>query len=132
MAIDVTYASRHLRLPAGALGGDRLVLIGAVPARPRAMLLFAQEGGRWILSLGGYGDEDRPPDLDAYAAFAATVAPRDVAEAIDAAEPLDEVVTYALPGERAAPVRATAPLPGGAAGRSATRSAPSTRRTARA
>ena len=57
-----TYASRRLRLPEGALGRDKLVLIGAVPDRPRCLFLFAQEHGRWILSLGGYGPSTaRPP-----------------------------------------------------------------------
>ena len=36
LAIDVTYASRHVHLPDGALGADRLVLIGARPGHPRS------------------------------------------------------------------------------------------------
>jgi pimeloyl-ACP methyl ester carboxylesterase/2-polyprenyl-6-methoxyphenol hydroxylase-like FAD-dependent oxidoreductase len=98
LKIHVTYASRHLRMPEGALGGDKLVLIGAVPGRPRTLFLFAQEHGRWILSLGGYGPDHRPPgDSEGFAAFAATVAPPDVLEAIAAAEPLDDVVTHGFP-----------------------------------
>ena len=58
--VNVTYASRHLRLPAGALGGDGMVLIGATPQRPRTLFLFSQENGRWILSLGGYGPAQPP------------------------------------------------------------------------
>jgi pimeloyl-ACP methyl ester carboxylesterase/2-polyprenyl-6-methoxyphenol hydroxylase-like FAD-dependent oxidoreductase len=95
LAVDVTYATRHLRLPAGALGGDKLVLIGAVPGRPRQLFLFAQEGGRWILSVGGYGPAHRPPaDPAGHAAFVASVAPPDVLAAIEAAEPLDDIVTH--------------------------------------
>jgi pimeloyl-ACP methyl ester carboxylesterase/2-polyprenyl-6-methoxyphenol hydroxylase-like FAD-dependent oxidoreductase len=98
LRIDVGYASRHLRLPADALDGDKLVLIGAVPGRPRALFLLAEEHDRWILGLGGYGDEHRPPsDPDAFCAFAATVAPPDVLAAIEAAEPLDDVVTHRFP-----------------------------------
>src|SRR5215207_8508422 len=98
LRIGVTYASRHLRLPAGALGGDKLVLIGARPGHPRTLFLFAQEHGRWILSVGGYGAEHRPPsDPAEFAAFAATVAPPDVIDAIAAAEPLDDVVTHGFP-----------------------------------
>jgi pimeloyl-ACP methyl ester carboxylesterase/2-polyprenyl-6-methoxyphenol hydroxylase-like FAD-dependent oxidoreductase len=98
LAIGVTYASRHLRLPAGALGGDKLVLIGARPGHPRTLFLFAQENGRWILSVGGYGAAHRPPsDPDGFAAFAATVAPPDVIDAIAAAELLDDVVTHGFP-----------------------------------
>ncbi len=98
LPVGVAYASRHLRLPEDALGGDKMVLVGAVPDRPRVMFLFAQEGERWILSLGGYGPEHRPPgDPDGHTAFAATVAPPEVLDAIRAAEPLDEVATHAFP-----------------------------------
>jgi pimeloyl-ACP methyl ester carboxylesterase/2-polyprenyl-6-methoxyphenol hydroxylase-like FAD-dependent oxidoreductase len=96
--LDVAYASRHLRLPAGALPGDRFVLVGARPGLPRTLFLFAQEDGRWILSLGGYGPEHRPPgDLAGHLAFAATVAPPDVLEAIAAAEPLGPISTHRFP-----------------------------------
>lgn len=47
VSIDVTYASRRLRLPEGALGGDGMVLIGALAGRPRTLFLFPQEHGRW-------------------------------------------------------------------------------------
>ena len=59
--IGVTYASRRLSLPADPLEGDKFVLIGARPGHPRTLFLFAQEGGRWILGLGGYGPGHRPP-----------------------------------------------------------------------
>ena len=96
--VDVTYASRRLSLPADALDGDKFVLIGARPGHPRTLFLFAQEDGRWILGLGGYGPAHRPPsDPEGFAAFAATVAPPDVLEAIEAAEPLDEIATHRFP-----------------------------------
>ncbi len=98
VAVDVRYATRHLRLPAGALDGDRLVLVGPRPELPRTLFLFVQEDGRWIATLGGYGPANRPPaDPDGWLAFAATVAPPEVAEAMRAAEPLDEIATHAFP-----------------------------------
>jgi pimeloyl-ACP methyl ester carboxylesterase/2-polyprenyl-6-methoxyphenol hydroxylase-like FAD-dependent oxidoreductase len=96
--VGVSYASRRLSLPADPLGGDKFVLIGARPGHPRTLFLFAQEGGRWILGLGGYGPEHRPPsDPEGFAAFAATVAPPDVLEAIEAAESVDEIATHRFP-----------------------------------
>src|SRR3954470_2354607 len=59
--LDVTYATRHLRMPAGALGGDKFVLVSAKPGRPRALFLFAQEADTWVLSIGGYGRAPPPP-----------------------------------------------------------------------
>jgi 2-polyprenyl-6-methoxyphenol hydroxylase-like FAD-dependent oxidoreductase len=96
--VDVGYASRRLSLPAALLGGDKFVLIGARPGHPRTLFLFAQEGGRWILGLGGYGAQHRPPgDPEGFAAFAASVAPPDVLEAIEAAEPVGEIATHRFP-----------------------------------
>ena len=58
--VDVKYASCHLRLRPGALGETKLVLIGAEPARPTALALFAQEEDRWILTLAGYAWRSPP------------------------------------------------------------------------
>ena len=65
LALDIRYASRRLRLPDGALGGDRMVLVGARPGHPRGLALFAQENDEWILTLVGYGAAHRPPADDA-------------------------------------------------------------------
>jgi pimeloyl-ACP methyl ester carboxylesterase/2-polyprenyl-6-methoxyphenol hydroxylase-like FAD-dependent oxidoreductase len=98
LPVDVRYATRHVRLAPGALNGDRMVLIGAHAGRARALFLFAQEHGGWILGLGGYGPAHRPPSDDAgFDAFAASVAPPDVYEAIRTATPLDEISTLAFP-----------------------------------
>jgi 2-polyprenyl-6-methoxyphenol hydroxylase-like FAD-dependent oxidoreductase len=96
---DLAYASRHLRLRDGALGLDKLVLIGARPDLPRSLALAHQEGDRWLLTLGGFGPGHRPPaDRAGQLAFAATVAPPDVVAAIRAADVLDETATYRFAG----------------------------------
>jgi 2-polyprenyl-6-methoxyphenol hydroxylase-like FAD-dependent oxidoreductase len=95
--VDFVYASRHLALAPGALGTDRMVLIGARPGVPRTLALFAQEHGRWLLTLGGYGGNHPPREEEAFLDFADTVAPPDVAAAIRAATPLDEIVSHRFP-----------------------------------
>ena len=97
LPVDLLYASRSLRLRPGALGPDKLVLIGARPGLPRTLALAAQEGGRWLLTVAGYRGHHPPTDDDGLLAFAASVAPPDVIAAIRAAEPLDDVVTHAFP-----------------------------------
>ena len=97
LAVDIAYASCHLRLEPGALGGDRLVLIGARPGLPRTLALFAQERERWLLSLGGYAGHHPPRDRAGLLAFAATVAPADVVDVIRAAAPLDAIVGHRFP-----------------------------------
>jgi flavin-dependent dehydrogenase len=100
LPVDIRYASRRLRLPAGALEDDRMVLIGAQPGHARGLALFAQEDG-WHLTLAGYGAAHRPPaDEPGFLRFADTVAPADVASAIREAEPLGPAMTHAFPAHR--------------------------------
>jgi flavin-dependent dehydrogenase len=94
---DLSYVSRFLRLPPGALAHDQLVIVGPVPGRPRMMGFGVQEGDRWLLSLGGMAGDRPPTDDQGFLAFAETVAPPDVYAAIREAEPLTELVTHRTP-----------------------------------
>jgi 2-polyprenyl-6-methoxyphenol hydroxylase-like FAD-dependent oxidoreductase len=97
--IDIVYATRPLRLPAGALGPDKLVLVFARPELPRGLFLFAEEHDRWRLSAYGYGGHHPPTDADGFEDFVASVAPPDVAAAVRAAEPLAPVVAHRFPAD---------------------------------
>jgi 2-polyprenyl-6-methoxyphenol hydroxylase-like FAD-dependent oxidoreductase len=94
--VDVMYASRHLRLRPGALG-EKLILIGAEPARPTALALFAQEDDRWIVGLAGYAGHHPPTDPDGFLAAARGIAPPHVYAAIADADPLDDIRTHRFP-----------------------------------
>jgi len=105
--VDILYVTRHLRLRPGALGESKLVLIGAEPTRPTALLLAAQEGGRWILTLVGYAGHHPPTDPDGFVAFARGFASAHVSAAIADADPLDDTApagsgpgAAVLPGRR--------------------------------
>ena len=97
LRVGVRYATRHLRLREGALGDDRAVGVGAVPGRPTGMYAAAQEHGWWICTLFGY--EAHPPSTEPgqFNRFLGSLAPADVAAAVEAAEPLTDVVTHAFP-----------------------------------
>jgi 2-polyprenyl-6-methoxyphenol hydroxylase-like FAD-dependent oxidoreductase len=97
LLVDIKYASRYLRLPAGALGDEKLILIGTDADRPTAMALFAQENNRWILTLAGYGGHHPPADPDGFLAFAQGLAPAHVIDAIRGAEPLSEIRVHRFP-----------------------------------
>jgi len=98
LPVDIKYASRYLRLRAGALGDEKLVLIGFGPGQPPAgMALLAQEGDRWILTLGGYAGHHPPTDEHGFLAFARSVAPPHVFAAIRDAEPLGEIRAHRFP-----------------------------------
>src|SRR5215472_5292694 len=98
LEVDVKYASRYLRLAPGALGDEKLILIGAEPARPATgMALFAQEGKRWMLTLAGYAGHHPPADEEGFLAFARGIAPPHIYAAIRGAEPLSDIRTHRFP-----------------------------------
>jgi 2-polyprenyl-6-methoxyphenol hydroxylase-like FAD-dependent oxidoreductase len=97
LLVDIKYASQYLRLPAEALGDEKLILIGTQPTRPTAMALFAQEDNRWILTLAGYAGHHPPADPDGFLAFAQSLAPAHVIAAIRNAQPLSEIRAHRFP-----------------------------------
>ena len=101
LPVELMYATRRLRPEPGALGIDKWVLIGARPGWPRTLVISTIEGGEWLLTLAGYGSEHHPPsDAEAFMDFAAQVGPREIVEAIRAAEPLGGVATHGFPANQ--------------------------------
>ena len=94
LPVHLKYATRHLRLSPGALGGAKIVGIGAEPRRPTGLAMFAQEQDRWILTAFGYQGHHPPSDPDAFLGFVEHLAPPDVFAAVRDAQPLDDIVTY--------------------------------------
>lgn len=99
LQVNVGYSSRLLRLPDGALGADRAILVGARPGLSRGMALFKVEDERWLLTLVGYADHP-PADEAGYLDFARTVAPADAYAAIRAGRPLTEIRLFKFPASR--------------------------------
>jgi 2-polyprenyl-6-methoxyphenol hydroxylase-like FAD-dependent oxidoreductase len=94
LEVDIRYVSRHLRLRPGAMGREKVVIIGAAAGRPTGVF-FAQEGDdRWILTLIGYRGFHPPTDPDGFLKFAESVVPAHVFAAIREAEPLDDAVAH--------------------------------------
>jgi 2-polyprenyl-6-methoxyphenol hydroxylase-like FAD-dependent oxidoreductase len=97
LTIQLKYATRHLRRRPGALGGAKVIGIGAEPGRPTGLVMFAQEGDRWILTVIGYDGHHPPTDPEGFLAFVEAIAPPDVFATIRDAEPLDGIVGYRFP-----------------------------------
>ncbi|WP_445183030.1 FAD-dependent oxidoreductase [Pseudonocardia sp. Cha107L01] len=95
--IDIKYVSRHLRVAPASLGRVKMVIIGAVPARPTTLFLLAEEDDRWTLTLGGYGGHHPPTDPRGFLQFAQEIAPPHIFAAIRDAELLDELVPHRFP-----------------------------------
>ena len=95
--IGVGYTTRIYRLPPGALGGDRAVIIGPSPDQPRGGALQALEGERHLLTLVGVLGDHPPTDPDGFVAFARSLRFPDIADAIRDADPLDSPVAFRYP-----------------------------------
>lgn len=98
MHIGVAYASRSYRREPDHLEGDNGIVIAATPGNPRAGVMLAQEGGRWIVTLAGCLGDGPPSDSDGYAAFAATLPSQDIHAVIRTAAPLDDPRPTRYPG----------------------------------
>ncbi|HEX6248665.1 MAG TPA: hypothetical protein VFZ64_12410 [Nocardioidaceae bacterium] len=87
--VDLKYVTQRVRFPAGSVDHRRLVLIGALPSRPRGVGAFAQEDDHWVVTLAGYAGHHPPTDREVWLRFAADLVPPDFAEALRQSEPLE-------------------------------------------
>ncbi len=87
--VDLKYVTHTVRFPSAPLGRRQAVLVGPVPERPTIAGALAQEGDAWVVTIGGYGGHHPPMDKDGWLAFGDRFLPRDFAEALHEAEPLD-------------------------------------------
>jgi 2-polyprenyl-6-methoxyphenol hydroxylase-like FAD-dependent oxidoreductase len=111
--VDLGYASRYLR-PAPGADVEASVMVGPVPGHGRGMAFNAVEGGLRLLTLIGIGRANHPPaDDEGFLAFAAAVAPPDVAAAIRAAEPTSGITRYRYPAYQRRHYRRLRRFPGG-------------------
>jgi 2-polyprenyl-6-methoxyphenol hydroxylase-like FAD-dependent oxidoreductase len=94
LEVNLRYATRHLRRRPGDLGGVKIVGVGAEPARPTGMAMFAEEEDRWVVTVFGYQGHHPPTDLEGLLGFVQAFAPPDVVAVLRDAEPLDDVVSY--------------------------------------
>jgi 2-polyprenyl-6-methoxyphenol hydroxylase-like FAD-dependent oxidoreductase len=94
LEVNLKYATRHLRRRPGDLGGAKIVAVGAEPARPTGMALFAEEEDRWVLTAFGYQGHHPPTDPEGFLGFVQALAPADVFATLRDAEPLDDLVAY--------------------------------------
>jgi hypothetical protein len=95
--VDLRYTSRRYRLPPDALGGDLASVQAPTPTQPRAGVLARLEGGEWLLTLAGILGDEPPTDPNGFLAFARSLSSRDIHDAIENAEALDDPVTFRFP-----------------------------------
>lgn len=92
--VGLAYASRaYRRDPEGPDG----VSVAATVENPRGGVMIAQEGDRWIVSIGGLLGEAAPLDHEGYTAFAASLPSPLIHDVIRDAEPLSDAVRFRFP-----------------------------------
>jgi len=94
--IDLTYASRLYRPGPEAHDWKALVVTSRPPGKKMAAI-FAVEGGRWLVTLGGVHGECPPADDAGFLEFARTLVVPDAYRAVASAVPLTPIATYRIP-----------------------------------
>jgi 2-polyprenyl-6-methoxyphenol hydroxylase-like FAD-dependent oxidoreductase len=93
---SLAYASRRYRIPDGFEDEWKAVFLQPKPPNQRrGAALFPIEDNRWIVTLGGTGEPDRPPtDESGFLEFARSLRSPLIYEAIRDAEPVTEITAY--------------------------------------
>lgn len=94
--VGLAYASGHFRRT-GDFGGQNAVVVAASPEHPRGAAMIAQEGDRWIVSVGGRLGDRPPTDPAGFLAFARSLPAPEVAEVVREGELLGEIVPFSYP-----------------------------------
>jgi 2-polyprenyl-6-methoxyphenol hydroxylase-like FAD-dependent oxidoreductase len=96
--INISYATRIYRRKPGDLVEAKLLIISPEPPEnSRGGFLFPLEEDRWIVSLGGRGDDNPPTDESGFLAYARSLAAPDLAQMLPRLEPLSDIYAYRFP-----------------------------------
>lgn len=96
LGVDILYVSRRVKMP-DVLGPLIFMGISPNPEVPRAVGMEAQEDGTWIVTAVGYAGDHPPTDDAGFDAYVSAAMPAHLAEALRAAEPVDDFVTHRYP-----------------------------------
>jgi 2-polyprenyl-6-methoxyphenol hydroxylase-like FAD-dependent oxidoreductase len=94
IAVDIGYMTRLYRRRPGHLAGKQAAIIAACRPDWRCGAILAQEGERWIVSLGGYLGDHPPADEAGFLAFARSLQKPEIFEVVRDAEPLSPFTPY--------------------------------------
>lgn len=95
--MGIGYTTRIYRRRPEHLQGDLATSVSPSLPNWRCGVIVAQEGERWIVSIGGYLGDHAPTDETGFLEFAKSMPAQEIYEVIKDAEPLSELVPYKLP-----------------------------------
>ncbi len=96
--VSITYATRCFRRLPADLDGDTFEMIASDRPCHRGGLMLAVEGGRWMVTLTGYGNQVPPQDLAGFIAYARSLPAQRIGDLVSRAEPLDDGCVFRFPG----------------------------------
>ena len=95
--VGIGYTSRIYRRRPEHLQGDLAIIVSPSLPNWRYGVMLAQEGDRWIVTIGGYLGDHAPTDETGFLEFAKSMPAQEIYKVIKDAEPLSEPVPYKLP-----------------------------------
>lgn len=99
--VGVGYATRMLRRAPGDLAsGQALFVLPAPPREKRLGVALPVEGDRWVVGLGGWHGEHPAGTEVAFAEHARSLPSPMIADLLDRAEPVSDIVTFKYPANR--------------------------------
>lgn len=101
IGVDIGYASATYEIPPRVDRSWKGVLtFPQAPQSSRGALMLPQEGGLWLLSLGGRGDDKPPGDEVGFLEFARHLRTSTIYDAIRGARRVGEIHRFAFPQSR--------------------------------
>jgi 2-polyprenyl-6-methoxyphenol hydroxylase-like FAD-dependent oxidoreductase len=98
IGVDIGYASAAYEIPPNVEHPWKGVLtFPQAPQSSRGALMLPQEGGRWLLSLGGRGNDKPPGDEDGFLDFARHLRTSTIYDAIRGARRVGDIHRFAFP-----------------------------------
>jgi 2-polyprenyl-6-methoxyphenol hydroxylase-like FAD-dependent oxidoreductase len=92
--VDLRYATCHFRRDPAVDPGCVVALCAATPDSPLPGVMLAQEGDRWVVTLGGYGDDAPPLDLAGFIERAQRMPSPELSALVRHAVPIGEPIGY--------------------------------------
>ena len=96
--INVTYTTRLYRRRSGDFGGACVMIVQPEPpATWRGGFALAQEDGRWIVTMAGWGGDHADRSEEGFLEFARSLPAPDIYEMISRNEPLSDIIVHEVP-----------------------------------
>ncbi|MEJ2709244.1 MAG: hypothetical protein P8074_16660 [Anaerolineales bacterium] len=92
--IGIGYTTCFFRRQTGHIPGINGIVVMPTPPDKRMAVMLAQDGNRWVVTIGGYLGHHAPTDMPGFLEAARELPAADIYRVIKDAEPVSEPVAY--------------------------------------